>query len=90
LTFLEIYLSQFCVACYAVLGDVIFSHPYYSFPFGLLFYKIKQNKIFCFGLWAEGLGVNAQSPKLLIVFLAYYRRYIYLLLTFLPEYAIIS
>jgi len=23
---------------------------------------------FCFGFWAEGLGVNAQNPKLLILF----------------------
>ena len=42
---------------------------YFSFNFiltGFLFNNYKF--VFCFGFWAEGLGVNAQNPKLLIVY----------------------
>ena len=42
---------------------------YFSFNFiltGFLFNNYKF--VFCFGFWAEGLGVNAQNPKLLILF----------------------
>jgi hypothetical protein len=51
-----------------LLGDVIFSHPYYLFPSGLLFYKIEQNKSFCFGLWAEG-NKRGEWPKTKISYL---------------------
>jgi len=42
---------------------------YFSFNFILTgFFSIIINLFFCFGFWAEGLGVNAQNPKLLILF----------------------
>jgi len=42
---------------------------YFSFNFILTGFLFNNHKIvFCFGFWAEGLGVNAQNPKLLIFY----------------------
>ncbi len=42
---------------------------YFSFNFILTGFLFNNHKfVFCFGFWAEGLGVNAQNPKLLILF----------------------
>lgn len=42
---------------------------YFSINFILTIFLFNNHKfVFCFGFWAEGLGVNAQNPKLLILF----------------------
>ena len=52
-------------ARYTVLGDVIFSHPYYSFPSGLLFSNCGKIRFSVLGFGKRGIkGVNSQSPKL--------------------------
>jgi hypothetical protein len=41
---------------------------YFSFNFILTDFSYNNYKfVFCFGFWAEGLEVNAQNPKLLIL-----------------------
>ena len=41
---------------------------YFSFNFILTGFLSNNHKfVFCFGFWAEGLGVNAQNPKLLTI-----------------------
>ncbi len=68
----------FCIKAvtrYTLLADVFL---FFCFLIRKLVLKNFQIFFFRFGFWAEGLGVNAQNPKLLIIF--YYFRLLYLFL----------